>query len=442
MEDLLTYSYSAPSNLSKDELFLSHYSELNKGQSQCFFWGEITEPYILSRCLIALSNVVQSSFNLSPFQMNLLKDPIVTAGNSQIRFEGFSHCASVYARVDVLPEGQDGEFLENGTTNVDFNRPMINSLSGVRQNQKVVLSVGEKEFGVHTKGSKTIERKVPLPIKWIKGLTTVQIYLAENEDGIELNKLQAMELFRSIPKSKVKTDYHLQKRVNKYLFTPLKSSDSIHLGGVHRLRLLEGLLPLTKKIKIFHHPEMLSTSWHFYFGNIIFSLTLSRENWRGFSGEGAALEDLLEDVPDEWVKSMDNFSYANQVFNPTHLSIEESLSPSRIRSITSRLAAIGLLGYDLEKNGFFYRRLPFKMERIMSLNPRLKSAEKLIEDNKVEIISRESGRVEARVEGSGGIKHTVILENGNDRCTCTWFSQHQGQRGACKHILATKKLIK
>src|SRR5205085_12509077 len=109
-----------PSTIQKtaqgDELFLAHYSEVQKKQSPCFFWGLLTDPYLTARCLITLSNVVQSSFNLSPFQLALLKDPIVTAGNEKIRFEGFSHCAGVYARVDVLADGHDGEFLENGTT--------------------------------------------------------------------------------------------------------------------------------------------------------------------------------------------------------------------------------------------------------------------------------------------------------------------------------------
>lgn len=35
-----------------------------------------------ARCLIALSNVVQSSFNLTPAQLSMLKDPIVTASNN------------------------------------------------------------------------------------------------------------------------------------------------------------------------------------------------------------------------------------------------------------------------------------------------------------------------------------------------------------------------
>ena len=119
-----------------------------------FFWGKLTDPYTTARCLIALSNVVQSSFNLSPFEIAKLKDPIVTAGNEKIRFEGFSHCAGVYARVDILPDGHDGEFLENGTTNVDFNQLMISALSRINRHENMVLSVGKKKWLYTRKAAK------------------------------------------------------------------------------------------------------------------------------------------------------------------------------------------------------------------------------------------------------------------------------------------------
>ena len=119
---------------------------------------------------------------------------------------------------------------------------------------------------------------------------------------------------------------------------------------------------------------------------------------------------------------MDKYSYANQQFNPTLFAIEEHIDLDKVDSLSARLAAMGLLGFDLDDNSFFYRRLPFKTERILSLNPR---------------------RIEARVAGSGGVRHTVILdrEGEKERCTCTWFSGNQGERGACKHILAVKKLV-
>ncbi|WP_238555451.1 SWIM zinc finger domain-containing protein [Chryseobacterium sp. P1-3] len=69
----------------------------------------------------------------------------------------------------------------------------------------------------------------------------------------------------------------------------------------------------------------------------------------------------------------------------------------------------------------------------------MKNAEKLIEEGKVEIVSIKNERIEARVEGTD-VQHTIILEEGKERCTCEWFIKYQGERGPCKHVLAVKKL--
>jgi len=445
MEDTLTYHYQRPSSLIKtsasEELFLSKYSEIQKNtDAPCFFWGDVGQPFILARCLITLSNIVKSSFNLSPFQMALLKDPIVTAGNGRLRFEGFSHCAGVYARVDVLPDGLHGEFLENGTTNVDFNQSMIAALGSIRPNEKIMLSVGEKELGLYKEEQKVVERKVPLPVKWIKGLGTVQIYLSESEKIHCFNKIQTQQLFRGIPKGPIKSDYYLIIRGNKPMFSPVKSADAVCIGGLHRLRLLEPLLPYIDQMQVFPHADMQSTTWQLYMGNLRFSFSLSREAWGGFSGEGAVLNSLIDDISDEWIDALDKYAYANQSFNPSAFALDENISLEKTGNLTGRLAAMGLLGYDLDDNGFFYRRLPFKLSRIIGLNPRIKNAEKLIAEGKVEILNKNTTRTEARVEGTG-VHHTVIIENDKERCTCEWFSKYQGERGPCKHVLAVKKLI-
>ncbi len=442
MSDLITYAYAAPSSLVKnqlgDELFLANYSEVQKKVNPCFFWGKLKDPHTTARCLIALSNVVQSSFNLSPFEMAKLKDPIVTAGNEKIRFEGFSQCAGVYARVDVLPGGHDGEFIDTGTTNVDFNQPMISSLSRVGKSENMLLSVGSKEVGITAGNRKVIERKVPLPVKWIKGLTTVQLFLADAEQRISLNRMQALQLFKTLPSGTIKTDYYLVTRGGLAQFTPVKSAGAVCIGGIHRLKLLTPLLPMADELKVFAHPDMQSTTWQLYFGAVRYSFTISRDSWRGFSGEGAALEDLLEDIPQEWIDLTDKYSYANHEFNPTLFAVEEDMDMHKLKAITSRLSSMGLLGFDVDENKFFYRQLPYKLERILTLNPRLKDAEKLLEEGKVEIVAQTPLWVEARVYGSG-VKHTVIVEGGKSRCTCTWFAKHQGERGLCKHVLAVKK---
>jgi hypothetical protein len=445
MPEVITYQYNYASALNRsgnqDELFLAKYNEVQKKDAPCFFWGQLTHPYTTARCLISLSNVVQSSFSLSPGDILKLKDPIVTAGNGKIRFEGFSQCAGVYGRVDILPDGHDGEFLENGTTNVDFNQPMISALSRINRNEKVLLSVGKKDVGISTGNEKVVEKKVPLPIKWIKGLTTVQIFMSEAEKVFSFNRMETLQLFQSLVTTKPKTDYYLIVRGGKPLFSPVKSANGICIGGVHRLRLLEPLIPFADKLQVFPHRDMQSTTWQLYFGKVRFSLSLSRDAWRGFSGEGAALESLIEDVPDNWIDAVDKFSYANQEFNPALLAVNEGMSLQKVDNIAGRLSAMGLLGYDVDDNNFFYRRLPFKLSRILSLNPRMKEAEKLLAENGVEIISQKGNRVEAKVAGTG-VTHIVILDGEKERCTGTWFSRHQGERGLCKHVLAVKKKLK
>jgi len=441
----LNYKYDAPSTILKtqdaENLFLSHFREDHKGSSPCLFWGKLNDPFIISRCLITLSNIVKSNFSFNAAQLRMLKDPIVTAGNSQIRFEAFSMCAGVYGRVDVLPHGQDGEFIENGTTNVDFNIPLITALNRIQKNDNLVLSVGKKEVGFHQDGKDIIERKVPLPTKWIKGLTTVQYYFAQSEFFLKIDKVPAMQLFRSLPKGKIKNDLFLMKRGNRYIFSSVKSNAGLCIGGAHRLQLLSPLIPLINKLSIYKHPLDQTCNIILHFDQVEFTFAISRNPFRGYSGEGATLETLLGDVPLELIKAFDQYSYANQTFNPMNVVLEHDIDINKVENLSAKLAAMGLLGYDMQKNTYFYRRLPFKLNRILSLNPRLKGANTLLENKKVTKLTKKGNKIEAMVEGSKGEQYYVLIESDIAKCTCPWYSKNQGERGHCKHVLATKKMV-
>ncbi|MBR5061962.1 MAG: hypothetical protein IKX24_07450 [Prevotella sp.] len=49
----------------KMEFLTTNYSDVERKQVACFFWGKLPQPYLTARCLIALENVVQSSFAFS-----------------------------------------------------------------------------------------------------------------------------------------------------------------------------------------------------------------------------------------------------------------------------------------------------------------------------------------------------------------------------------------
>jgi len=436
----ITYQYQEPSTIEKTKdkstLFLSHYNENYKEQeTPCFFWGKLNEPYIIARSLLTLSKIVASNF--MPTSASL-RDPVITAGGNKLRLEAFSSCCSVYGKVTVLPNAIDGEFLQQGTTNVDFNTEMISSLSQIKRNENVFFSVGKKEVVLQKNNKKVVEKKVSLPLRWIKGMATIQLLAAEMKSSLVLDKLQIQLLFRAIPKGNIKADYYLSLRGRKPFLSPINSRNSIFIGGIHRLRLVEGLIPLANKLTIFTLESNNATAFQFHLSNVLFTITLSKSFWRGFSGEGNTLENLIEDIPTEWLKKLDNYAKINEEFSPKDAILKE-VSNISFKSITTRLSAMGLLGFDLENQVYYYRKLPFKLDRIETLNPRYKNALKLISKNAYELIAVDSKHFETKIKGSG-VTHKVVITQKNARCTCTWFATHENNRGFCKHILASKIL--
>lgn len=419
------------------QLILAHHTEIEEVQNiPCFFWGSMVEPLLVAKCLTTIAKVVRASFAPVPVK---LYDPIVSTGTAQIRFEGFSSCNGIYARLDLLEDAVEGEFIASGTTNVDFNEPMINALNAVKKYEVMVLGVGEKEIKVSTSQGTITEKKVKLPQRWIKGLTSVQGYLAEMLEIFELNKLQTIQLLQSIPKGKNLAPFYLSFRANRYQLSPIATANSVYIGSIERLQLLQGLLPYVEKSRIYQALDSESCAISLYLSNMRFTLVLSPANHRGFSGEGNILENMTQDLPLEYIHAVNSLCKANENFNPTLLSIEHAIDLQKMDSLTASLSAMGLLGFDLHHRQHYYRRLPFKLERILSLNPRFKHAKNLVKNNDVQIIQQISDRIEAHVVGTD-VVHTVIIQHGRAKCTCEWFNQHQTKRGLCKHILAVKML--
>ncbi|MBX9691463.1 MAG: SWIM zinc finger domain-containing protein, partial [Cyanobacteria bacterium] len=93
------------------------------------------------------------------------------------------------------------------------------------------------------------------------------------------------------------------------------------------------------------------------------------------------------------------------------------------------------VGYDLSEGKYFHRELPFDVEMVADLQPRLLKARKLVEEKAIRISSKQADKTEAYVKGDGA-EHRVIISDGDAKCTCPWYSKHPGERGPCSHILA------
>ncbi|MFD1874869.1 hypothetical protein [Hymenobacter bucti] len=172
-------------------------------------------------------------------QSAALRDPIVTAGAERLRFEAFSSCNGVYARLDLGPAALDGEIIQSGTTNVDFNEPMVNALSRISCHEPVRLSVGQQEVPLERAAGHVTERKVTLPERWLKGLAGAHAYLAQMEVKAHAQSLAG----HSAGAARGAT--YLVVCGGRPALVPVAGPGAVRIVGAHRLRLLDGLLPLS-----------------------------------------------------------------------------------------------------------------------------------------------------------------------------------------------------
>lgn len=424
----------------KDKSFLlAHCSEIAQDNLvPCFFYGNIISSFLASKCLSILGKTVRSHFAISPEQRISLRDPIVAVGNTELHFEGFSSCNGVYARLDILKEGIDGDFIQSGCTNVDFNDLSIRAFNTLGRTDQLIMGVGSKSLDIITSKSKSKEKKVSLPDRWIKGLGNVQVYLSEMDLQFELNRIEALHLFRSLPKMPVKGDYFVYKSGNRYALSATAKPHSVKIGGIHRLNLLDNLLLLADSLSFYQAEDQQCAGIVLGFKDMQMLFLFSENVYRGFSGEGKNLEQLSPQVTDVWLTGINNYFKTNEIFQPTMVAIEHDFQFGHMDALQAALSSMGLLGYDLRSNQYFYRKLPFKLSRLKRLNPRMEGAIKLIDDDQIILFQNDRNGIRAEVKGSAGITHVVAGKAERLQCTCTWFTNNQSNRGLCKHILALK----
>jgi len=181
-----TYRYYRQSSVGSDGLALV--TALDHPAKR-FFKGHLLRPQCVSELLLGLSNVVRSRFFVPPAMLGrilLEADPVITCEDSGLRFEGFSSCCSCYARLDLDSPSLDGQLYDRGTTNVEFGASMRAALAGMRALDTVRLSIGMEGFEVSSSAQDVIERKVELPIRWVKGFCETGIYLSRMQLWLEV----------------------------------------------------------------------------------------------------------------------------------------------------------------------------------------------------------------------------------------------------------------
>ena len=408
-----------------------------------FFQGRLTRPQRAADLLRGLAHIVQSRFHVPPAMLaRILRfaDPVITSSDDILRFEAFSACCSTYARVDLLPDALDGKLQGRGTTNVDFNAAMRAALARIRDGDTVELSVGAKAIELSRNAESVVERKVPLPLRWLKGFVEVQAYQARMRPRLDVPGAEAWRFLRSLPRGIVKQTCWVVPAGRGLRVSHCATVDGVAVAGMQRLRVLEDLARHARQLLVFAEDASQTSTWILVLDEARFHLVLSPDVWRGFSGEGQVLGDLASvDAKKSLARVQASLKWQSRI-DVSSLATRFSFSEDAVTAALRVLGARGLVGFDLAEGRYFHRELPFDLSRVEMLHPRLKDARKLLERQGVQIVKQDRDEVEALVAGTG-VEHRVRLSSGQARCTCPWFAKYLGTRGPCKHVLAVQILV-
>ena len=260
------------------------------------------------------------------------------------------------------------------------------ALARVRDTDQVGLAVGTDEVSLSRGSESVVERKVALPLRWIKGLVEVQAYQARMVRKLEVSGFEAARFLRSLPKGSATTSGWVVPsgrglRLSQVAFA---------LGHTHRrcrsvctssttwrgTRRLCGSTPTSRTG---------SSVWELVLDEARFTLALSPEVSRGFSGEGQVLADL---AARRWEESLPrvhaSLKWSSRI-EPDAVAASCLFDRDTVTAALGVLGARGLVGYDLAEGAYFHRELPFDLDKVEALQPRLLDARKLLESGGVRI---------------------------------------------------------
>ena len=181
----------------------------------------------------------------------------------------------------------------------------------------------------------------------------------------------------------------------------------------------------------------MPSAWVLEMPGARFTLGLSPEKARGFSGEGAVLHLVAGSDANEDAEFVSTLLAYDPRIDMSLLASRSMLPLTQVASALSVLASSGQVGYDLAAGAYFHRPLPVQVGLLDTLHPRLADAQKLVANGSVR---RDEQKDRQFTVQSTSQTYTVVLgdEPGLDRCTCPWYVKYRGTRGPCKHTLAVR----
>ncbi|MFC6594837.1 SWIM zinc finger family protein [Kitasatospora paranensis] len=436
-----TYAYLRPSAVHESTAGRSLALETSGGATPQgaaanprFFSGFLTSPAAAAAALLAVADVAAARYHQPQLRASL--DPVVTADGDRLRFESFSGCCGVHARLDVLADGLDGGDVHHGTTNVDVNNPLRESLGRLGAGDPLHLAVGPEALEVTTLDGPLVEKKVPLPDRWLRGFAETQVITAGFDLRAELPAAEAVRLLRSLPRSGGRSTpagwFVPAGRTLRPTSRPVPGA--VCLPGPERLVALQRVLRHALALRVYGPARATAptaSAWEVVLPGMRLTLTLSPDASRGFSGEGGVLTALAADACAGDADLVAALLAWDPRIDPAELAEQAGIGVERVRAALARLGTAGQIGYDPADAAYFHRALPYDAGRAEAHNPRLRAARALVAAGAVRLAGER-----AVVTVDDHVQHVRTGPDGILGCTCLWWAKYRGGRGPCKHVLA------
>lgn len=397
-----------------------------------FFSGLLSRPDAMAAALLAVADVAATSYyDLSARSASL--DPVVTASGDRLRFEAFSRCNGVYARFDLLGDGIDAGEVGFGTTNVDINPPLRQSLASTQLADLLHLDVGDEGLAVSTPAQTHLERPVDLPDRWIRGFAEVPTIAAQMRLVAECARLPTMTFLASLPPGAPGPTIHYAPGPRGLQPSAIRRAADVRLAGTSRLSAARRIMRFADRMRAYGHDSGAS-GWVFDIPGGRVTFLISAEPYRGFSGEGGLLR-VLSDVDDDGLSAVAACLSWQPVIDAETISQEAGLTRSRADGALAVFAVSGRIGFDLVDGAWFHRELPLDPTRVTTDHARLTRARELVSSGQA-VLTDGAWRVVA-----DGAVHWVREGGGILHCTCQWHARYGHSRGPCTHELAARLLL-
>jgi hypothetical protein len=146
-----------------------------------------------------------------------------------LRFESFSMCNGVYARLDF--ERIEGDVRDVGSTNVDFNATFQHSLSAVRRDELVHLAIGADEVTLGRLSGSVSERRVRLPDRWPRGFAEVALIQHGLQSPVELDKLRTRRFLSQLARYPTRDEAWLTPSAGGYALAEEPGAGGTFIAG-------------------------------------------------------------------------------------------------------------------------------------------------------------------------------------------------------------------